>query len=804
MKTPSNLPHPFELLSKLRPLTTDHRPLFFFLLPTALCLLPTLLLADTPSISYIFPAGGQRGSSVAFHVGGHYLHEVCPFEMLGPGVEATPQLHRAPRTVWFEGPRIPMPYSQQSEDYPKDQAGAVTIAPDAPLGIRRFRVWTSQGGAPSMKFVVGDLPEIVEREIDGAPIPTAVKLPITINGRIFPREDVDIWTFSAQQGKTYTLEVMAARLGSGLDSRLEVLGPQGEQIAENVDGRGADSFLQFTAPVDGEYQVKIHDINFGGLQHFVYRLTIHDGPYVNHVYPLGGRRGEAVRLELDGVNLPQRELTLMLPNTDAKTLEQRLEIGDEKTNDVSLQLNDWPEQLEQEPNETPETAQELSAPGVGNGRIDRAGDVDCWTFQSSKDEEIVFQIYAARLGARLDSVLEIQDQSGKTLVENDNLAGDQTDSKLTFKCQAEGTYTVVVRERAPRRGGVEFGYRLHVTPRTMGGDFQLHLNADTLTLNRESEGNVSLEVERTGGFNEPIELNFEGLPAEVTVSETTIPAGKNKADVKIKAEKSAKIAASRLKITGTAKIGEEQITRMASTKEAPALDHLFLVVALPTPFKILGKFETNYVARGATYFRHYSIDRGGFEGPLEVRLADRQVRHLQGITGPTVVVPPGETEFDYKIKLPPWMQPARTSRTVVVAVGVITEPDGTQHKVSYSSPTADDQIIMMVTTGELSVDVYPKTILAKPKRQAPLTIKVGRGQSLTGPVKLELVVPEHIHGVTAESVILPPEADEIAMRLEFSDNEIGPFNMPLVIRATTQKEGQPYTAECPVEILMDQ
>ena len=50
-----------------------------------------------------------------------------------------------------------------------------------------------------MKFVVGDLPEVIESEIDGQPIPERVSLPVTINGRIFPREDVDIWTFEVQQ-----------------------------------------------------------------------------------------------------------------------------------------------------------------------------------------------------------------------------------------------------------------------------------------------------------------------------------------------------------------------------------------------------------------------------------------------------------------------------------------------------------------------------------------------------------------------------------------------------------------------------
>ena len=118
--------------------------------------------------------------------------------MLGPGIAGPTQLKQCKQTLWFEGPRIPMPASQAKEDYPKEQWGQLTIDPQAATGFRRWRVWTSQGVTPTMKVVVGDLPEIVEQEIQGRPIPQAVKLPVTINGRIYPREDIDMCTFQVQ------------------------------------------------------------------------------------------------------------------------------------------------------------------------------------------------------------------------------------------------------------------------------------------------------------------------------------------------------------------------------------------------------------------------------------------------------------------------------------------------------------------------------------------------------------------------------------------------------------------------------
>src|SRR5262249_55381821 len=151
------------------------RRVFFRLLSSlcSLCLCVEPLRADPPTASYIFPAGGQRGQTVALRVGGLNLHKSCGFEMLGPGVTATNTLQRT-KTVWFGGPVLPLPDSQQQEDYPKDMAGQVTLAADAPPGLRHWRLWTAQGATPAMKFVVGDLPELVEQEIDGDPVPVEV------------------------------------------------------------------------------------------------------------------------------------------------------------------------------------------------------------------------------------------------------------------------------------------------------------------------------------------------------------------------------------------------------------------------------------------------------------------------------------------------------------------------------------------------------------------------------------------------------------------------------------------------------
>ena len=73
----------------------------------------------------------------------------------------------------------------------------------------------------------------------------------------------------------------------------------------------------------------------------------------------------------------------------------------------------------------------------------------------------------------------------------------------------------------------------------------------------------------------------------------------------------------------------------------PEIDSVRLAVALPTPFLIKGPVDFGWSPRGTVHHRRYLLERNGFTGPIEVRLADRQARHLQGVTGPVADRAPG-------------------------------------------------------------------------------------------------------------------------------------------------------------------
>jgi len=581
-----------------------------------------------------------------------------------------------------------------------------------------------------------------------------------------------------------------------------VLDPQGRKIAENDDGFGADSFVRFTAPSDGKYQVRIHDINNHGGQAYVYRLTLTADTYVDNIYPLGGRRGAKTRFELTGQGLPAGPMEIQLPADGPRDHAHRLSIGGKLSNPFLLELDDLPEHLEAEPNDAPAQVKPVAVPAVLNGRIGKPGDIDYWAFTARKGDVYELDLRASRLGSPLSAVLVLSDASGKELARQDNVAGPQPDPSLRFTTPADGNYFVRISDRFPTRGGPQYAYRLRIAP-PAAPEFRLQMAADVLSLPRGGQARLKITAERLGGFPGPIALAIDGLPSGVTATGTAIGMNQAAAEITLKAETVAPIRAARLVIRGTAKVGDQTVTRTAALpvfRGIPELDSVLLAVTLPTPFKVTADHDMRWAPRGSVHHRHYRIERGGFEGPLEISLADRQARHLQGVTGPTITVPPGVSEFDYSIHMPPWMETGRTCRVVVMATGVIKDADGSEHAVSFSSAKPDDQVIVVVEPGRLGVELDRTSISAVPGKTISVPVRVSRGKSLQGPTKVELLTAAHIHGVVADPISVSPDQSSAALVIRFAPDLRGPFNAPLVIRATIVDKNEPVIAEAKLEL----
>jgi hypothetical protein len=157
----------------------------------------------------------------------------------------------------------------------------------------------------------------------------------------------------------------------------------------------------------------------------------------------------------------------------------------------------------------------------------------------------------------------------------------------------------------------------------------------------------------------------------------------------------------------------------------------------------------------------------------------------------------GQNEFTYPLFLPPWMEVGRTSRIGIQGVGVVFD-GGEEHEISYSAIEQNDQIITVLETGRLGVTIDRSTLVALPNTSAILNVAVSRAAGITGLIKVELVMPEHMHGVSAEPVLIPSGLNSGSLTIHFAASQLGPFNMPLLVRAGSANANGPVVGETKV------
>jgi hypothetical protein len=152
-----------------------------------------------------------------------------------------------------------------------------------------------------------------------------------------------------------------------------------------------------------------------------------------------------------------------------------------------------PEVEEQEPNDHFRKPHVLPAAGVTvNGRLDKAGDVDCFSLKLTKGQTLVASLEANHtLRSPMDGVLQVLSSEGFVLAENNDFHG--LDPQITFPVPRDGSYVVRLfafpaQPDASIRlaGGEQYIYRLTLT--TAG--FLDH--AFPLAVARSSPGEVEL------------------------------------------------------------------------------------------------------------------------------------------------------------------------------------------------------------------------------------------------------------------------------------------------------------------------
>ncbi|MBI3467491.1 MAG: hypothetical protein HY000_31160, partial [Planctomycetes bacterium] len=123
---------------------------------------------------------------------------------------------------------------------------------------------------------IGTLPELIESEPnDRVEQATAISIPATVSGRIWNAEgdagtDTDLFRFEAEAGQTWIIETDAARRGSPIDTRIEVLDAKGEPVERVLLQAVRDSYLEFRSVDSSLTQIRIRNWEEMELNQYLY------------------------------------------------------------------------------------------------------------------------------------------------------------------------------------------------------------------------------------------------------------------------------------------------------------------------------------------------------------------------------------------------------------------------------------------------------------------------------------------------------------------------------------------------------
>jgi hypothetical protein len=110
-------------------------------------------------------------------------------------------------------------------------------------------------------------------------------------------------------------------------------------------------------------------------------------------------------------------------------------------------------------------------------------------------------------------------------------------------------------------------------------------------------------------------------------------------------------------------------------------------------------------------------------------------------------------------------------------------------------------VIAVVEPGRLGLEIARGTLVVEPGKAAAVAFKVLRGKGLEGAAKVELILPAHYRGVSADAVELPADRGDGSLTVRFAADARGPFNCPVTVRATVTEQGRPVLAEARLEFI---
>jgi hypothetical protein len=522
-----------------------------------------------PRLYSVFPVGAQRGVAVDVTLSnGVDLDDSTELIFSNPGIKAIPKVNMA------DG---------------KPVANTFTVTADAavPTGIYEVRSVGKYGMSNPRSFVIGDRVEVQEVEPNNSrETATKAEVNTSINARSNGGTDVDWYKVPLKQGQRVLMQCVCGAIDSKMDGVLELFSPTGRLLIVRRD-KLQGPIIDFTAPADGEYFVKVYDSLYGGSNDHFYRLDIHTGPHIDFVFPPSAVPNSTSEFVVFGRNLPgglpsdvkvfgqpleQLKVQIALPENpaiqksgpnlrsveaDVDGISYSLPGPGGTSNPVTIFFASGNVIRELEPNNTPAAAQVIPVPCEFVGQFQARGDVDFVTFEAKANQVFWIEVFGERNGGNVDPFLTVDRivVDGKGVESTSRMTAlDETSPNLRpgvfdtlsndpayrFQAPGDGKFRVSIRDRYyESRGDASMVYRLAIRPEKP--DFRLAAvpiapkPQDQLTVGDPWElvlrkgDNVQVEVFsfRDDGFNGSIEISAEGLPEGVTCKGSSIGPNQN-------------------------------------------------------------------------------------------------------------------------------------------------------------------------------------------------------------------------------------------------------------------------------------
>ncbi|MCA9172976.1 MAG: PPC domain-containing protein [Planctomycetales bacterium] len=562
------------------------------------------LAAQLPAtrLDGIFPPAAAPGQTLELTLFGADLDDVDKLHFSHPGITAA-QKQADPR---------PFDEGQQ----PVENVFVVTVKGGVPPGHHSVRCQGKYGLSNPRTFVVDSSPAVAETEPNNE-LEQATEieaLPAAVNGQLNGGADIDWYKFTGQAGQRLLIDGLARRIDSRADAVVTLTAADGRILAASRQARAGDPFIDVVLPASGVYFVKVHESLYAGGGDYPYRLTIDSRPVVDFVFPPAGLPGSNDEYTIYGRNLPGgkvtdltregrplEQLTVRIPlpadAVDQLRFSERLDPHQFSIDGVEYRVNSpsgpsnpalvtvatAPVVREQDNNDSPQAAQQLTIPCEVAGQFYPQRDVDWYTFDAKAGDDFWIEVYSHRLGVPTDPLLVVlrveKNEAGEEKITQLGWVDDggrregghefderSHDPLFHFSAPADGTYRVLVRDGyATLVSDPRLVYRLAI--RQAKPDFRLAAvptdSSGAVFLRKGGREAIRVIAYRQDGFDGEIRVSASGLPGGVTASEFVIGPASFVGTLVLSADANAPGGIGQLRVTGKATVGGAEVTRVA-------------------------------------------------------------------------------------------------------------------------------------------------------------------------------------------------------------------------------------------------